>query len=424
LPTARQIRSSKRTKSPRRLATKRAIVSKSALSNAFLTFTQAAASLERSYVQLQQEVGRLRAELEAKNADLQQSLEDNRRVRTFLADVVEGLPCGVIVTDADNTPRMINSAARELLVVPREWSCEQSPMPQIVAEVLASFSGNDSSTSAEFRPSSLPANRIIGINRQRLEGISEKGPSTIWILRDLTDERRIQAERESARRSHALAEIATILAHEIRNPLGSMELFVGLLSQATAHMPEAREWSMHLQAGLRSLSATVNNVLQFHGQGTRRNSTFSLDAVLQESLDFLRPLAKREHIEVSVANTASEARIAGDAQQLRQVFLNIVLNAFRAMPEGGSLTVRVQQIQRDAANFAQIDFADSGKGIQPEVRDKLFEPGISSTPGSAGLGLSVSKKIVEQHRGQISVLESDKPGATFRVALPLAGAEA
>src|SRR5204862_3792673 len=87
---------------------------------------------------------------------------------------------------------------------------------------------------------------------------------TIWIVRDATEQKRLAREREAARRSLALAEVATVLAHEIRNPLGSMELFTGLLADATAHLPETRQWITHLQAGLRGLSATVNNVLQFH----------------------------------------------------------------------------------------------------------------------------------------------------------------
>ena len=112
----------------------------------------------------------------------------------------------------------------------------------------------------------LPVNRTIGISGAKVEESPGEATETIWILRDISDQKRMAAERESARRAHALAEIATVLAHEIRNPLGSMELFTGLLAGATSELPEANQWVTHLQAGLRSLAATVNNVLQFHSQ--------------------------------------------------------------------------------------------------------------------------------------------------------------
>ncbi len=109
------------------------------------------------------------------------------------------------------------------------------------------------------------------------------------FLRDISDEKRIAAEREAGRRSHALAEIVTVLAHEIRNPLGSMELFAGLLAGATEEMPEATQWVMHLQAGLRLLAATVNNVLQFHSQPCGELLPVRLDRLLRDTTEFLGP---------------------------------------------------------------------------------------------------------------------------------------
>jgi len=87
---------------------------------------------------------------------------------------------------------------------------------------------------------------------------------TIWIIRDITEQKRLASERESARSSRALAEVAAVLAHEIRNPLGSMELFAGLIADATAQVPETRQWVTHLQAGLRTLSSTKQGRRQLH----------------------------------------------------------------------------------------------------------------------------------------------------------------
>lgn len=109
------------------------------------------------------------------------------------------------------------------------------------------------------RNGSLPKLQLIVLSAFLCANVSEvidgQGDS-IWIIRDITEQERLASERESARSSRALAEVVAVLAHEIRNPLGSMELFAGLLADATAQMPETRQWVTHLQAGLRTLSST------------------------------------------------------------------------------------------------------------------------------------------------------------------------
>ena len=166
-------------------------------------------------------------------------------------------------------------------------------------------------------------------------GNLRRASETIWILRDISEQKRIAAEREAARRAHALAEIATVLAHEIRNPLGSMELFAGLLAASTAEMPEANQWVTHLQAGLRSLSATVNNVLQFHSQPCGELLPTSLDRLLRETAEFLGPLARQRGLAIRIENRSAAATVAADAHRLQQVFFNLSLNAFHAMQPGG-----------------------------------------------------------------------------------------
>ena len=100
--------------------------------------------------------------------------------------------------------------------------------------------------------------------------------------------------------------MATLLAHEIRNPLGSLELFAGLLADAALKQPELRRWTDHIQAGLRSLSATVNNVLQFHSQPAPQLSPVNLGRLLRESIDFLRPLARQSGLRIDLHNSVGE----------------------------------------------------------------------------------------------------------------------
>ncbi len=342
------------------------------LRRAFLTFTQAAGSLEKSYTQLQGEVSRLRHELQRTNAELERSLEENARVRGYLARVLENLPCGVLVMSAEGKLQVINPEARKLLGVPADWRpAEESPLPEFLQTMLAATPKNSFFSEQEWPIAGKAGNRYIGILRANISQAGQEPSDTIWIVRDTTEEKRVAAERESARRSHALAEIATVLAHEIRNPLGSMELFTGLLADATAHMPETRQWVTHLQAGLRALSATVNNVLQFHSQSEGQMMPTDLDRLVSETAGFLAPVARQRGQQVQVENTAGKVTAQADPNRLKQVFFNLALNAFRAMPPGGKLTVKLQRAPQFPEGLAQLDFQDEGRGVPEELLDRI-----------------------------------------------------
>ena len=428
---ARVQESSGRSKLPRARQTqpvarrgKRRAAAQKSLTRAFLTFTQAAGSLEKSYAQLQGEVTRLRGELERANVELSRSLEQNTRVRAFLAHVLERLPCGVVVTDGQQHLRMANPEARRLLGLEASWTpgLDAASAPA-VEKLLAGAPSEESSLEQEWSSASLRSNRIIGISRAKVEPVESAEAETIWILRDITDQKRVAAEREAARQERALAEIAAILAHEIRNPLGSMELFAGLLGDATAHMPETRQWVTHLQAGLRSLAATVNNVLQFHSTPPSQLLPASLDRLLRDTVEFLGPLARQRGIEIMLENTLGRAAVAADAPRLQQVFFNLALNAFRAMPPGKKLTIRLRSAPQFPGGIALVEFLDQGHGIPAELLDRIFEPGFTTAAGSPGLGLSVCRKVVEQHAGKMEVESKLGQGATFRVFLPISGGE-
>lgn len=415
LPTARQNRQSART-------TKKRAADRRSLARAFLTFTQAAGSLERSYAQLQAEVGRLRSELEFANAELSRSLDENAKVRAFLTRILEGLPCGVVVTDSERRPRMVNPEARRLLHLEANWIPKgDGAWPRTLESLLSTAGPASFYSEQEWTSEVVHDNRIIGISGAKLETSPDAESETVWILRDISDQKRVAAEREAARRAHALAEIAAVLAHEIRNPLGSMELFAGLLAGATAQMPEARQWVTHLQVGLRSLSATVNNVLQFHSQPCGELRPTSLDRLLRDTTEFLGPLARQRGVQVIMNNSIGPVTVAADAQRLQQVFFNLCLNAFHAMASGGALTIRVRWATDSPQRRVLLDFEDQGSGINASVLDEIFEPGFTTKAGSPGLGLSVCKRVIEQHGGSICVQTHAQRGSTFSIFLPVVG---
>lgn len=395
------------------------------LTKAFLSFTQAAGSLEKSYAQLQAEVVRLTNELERANTELERSLEENLRVRRHLSHVLESLPCGVLVVNEKGEIQITNPEATKLLQLPPDWTPESGgALPESVKRLLREAPANSDFLEQEWTRPSASNVRTIGILRANIGDVADGARETIWIVRDKTEEKRVAADRESARRSHALAEVATVLAHEIRNPLGSMELFTGLLADATVHMPETRQWVTHLQAGLRGLSATVNNVLQIHGRSAKRFVPVELDRLVAETMDFLQPLARQRCQQITLENAIGRVSANADANRLKQVFLNLSLNGFRAMPPGGKLQVRLGWAPQFPGGLVQLDFKDEGRGVPVELLEKIYEPGFTTTAGSPGLGLAVCKKVIEEHGGEIRVMSKPMLGATFSLFLPATGVNA
>lgn len=226
--------------------------------------------------------------------------------------------------------------------------------------------------------------------------------------------RELDQERDLRQRREALAEVSALLAHEIRNPLASVELFAGLLAGSVCE-GEQKEWVRQVQAGLRLVSATVNNILEYHGNGALALQPVELNAVLRATESFLLPLSERAGMRWQAQLAAGELRVRADRQRLEQVFLNLALNAFRFAAEGGVLRVRSWGEERKAV----IVFEDAGPGFASEVRTRLFEPGATSRSGGTGLGLAVAKRIIEQHGGAISASRAPTRGAAFELRLPL-----
>ncbi len=385
------------------------------LVRAFETFKDAAGSLEKSYWQLQNEVSKLRADLEHANAKLTRSLDENARARAFLTQVLDRLPCGVVVSRSDGSIRLLNPEAQRLLELDSQ-SPPTYPLP-ILAEWTSRTITDSSYVEHEWQSNTSQEKRTLAVSVAMLKVAPDGESETICILRDISDQKRYAAEREESRRAHALAEIATVLAHEIRNPLGSMELFCSLLYEATQKMPEANQWAMHIQSGLRSLGATVNNVLQFHGRPCSEVFPVRIDRSLEYTAEFLAPLAAGQGHQIRLENLIGPVTVAGDSQRLQQVFLNIALNAFRAMPQGGTLTIRLHWALQLEPCGLQIDFQDEGVGIESSLLEKIFEPGFTTKAGSPGLGLSVCKKEVERHGGSIHVKSKVQRGSTFTIYL-------
>ncbi|HXY78164.1 MAG TPA: ATP-binding protein [Candidatus Acidoferrales bacterium] len=386
--------------------------------DAFRSFAQAADSLERSYGRLQAEVARLRRELEETNADLARSLEENRNMRAHLDLILEGLPCGVLVVTADGEISRANPEALRLLEKDLPGATvlgHISSLPGPVRELLASADGEANEAERSVRDEAGTVRWLAARHAMISEAAAS---SSVYILRDVSERKKLEEAQAKLRREQALAEMAALLAHEIRNPLGSLELFAGLLAESALD-PESYRWVEHVQAGLRTLAATVNNVLHFHGAPEPERTPVDVGQLLDWAREFFLPVARQARIELGVRHHLAGVLLGADRHRLEQVLANLVLNAVRAMPGGGWIELRGSKVQDGRA--VAIVVTDTGPGILPEHLSKIFEAGFSTRDGSPGLGLAVCRKIVEQHGGTITAVSRPGCGARFTLTFPLAG---
>ncbi len=392
------------------------------LARAFRSFTEAAGSLERTYGQLHGQVAHLRHELEVTNRNLTISLEENHRIRERLRCIVEGLPCGVLVVEGSGRISTLNPEAARLLGSGLETVAALAPGLAAALEGSRQ-SGEECELELPGAAAENPgqatdesATQIwIAIRHAWLERKAD-GANSVFIVRDVSAAKQLERDSEKLRRQQALVEMSALLAHEIRNPLGSLELFAGLLAESTLE-GESRRWIEHVQAGLRTLSSTVNNVLDLHNEPPPERACIDAGELLGWAYDFLLPLARQARVEIQIINGLAGVPAHADRHLLEQVLLNLALNAFHFMPGGGWLSIR--GVDR-GANGIEIEVRDTGPGIPDEHLPRIFDPGFSTRPGSSGLGLAVCRRIAEQHGGSIAVASRPGRGTTFKICLPSA----
>jgi signal transduction histidine kinase len=243
---------------------------------------------------------------------------------------------------------------------------------------------------------------------------------SVVIVEDVTRLTRWQEQVQRTNRLDALGEMAVSIAQEVRNALGSMELFASLLKQELEHEAEKAMLAEHILSGVKSLNQTISNLLAFTRCPIPCSTSVDPHRVLEESLIFASQLVRHHHLSLQKSFGADGVTIAADAALLKQVFLNLLLNAIQAMPTGGTLTLATR-LHRDAL---EVRVSDTGLGIPPEVIEKIFNPFFTTKERGTGLGLTVVHNIMAAHKGIVHVVSMPGQGTTVTLSFPLEPAAA
>jgi signal transduction histidine kinase len=231
----------------------------------------------------------------------------------------------------------------------------------------------------------------------------------------LSDELEVK-HRELARKNRLadLGQMAAHVAHEVRNNLVPVTLYLSLLRRRIQADRQATEILAKIETGFNALGATVNDLLNFTSDRDPQWSTFALRALVDELVASLAPQLAAQAIE-AVAVVAGNPRATADREMLRRAMLNLVLNAVDAMPDGGKLTIAAAA-QTDGV---ELRVADTGPGLSGDACRRAFEPFYTTKPGGTGLGLAIVYRIAVVHGGSVAAANGPEGGAVFTLHIPV-----
>ncbi len=430
------------------------------LEEAFRAFNDATASFTRQYSYLEKRISDLNVELEEANNRLRQKLEENERMQGYLSTLLESLPIGVVGADRQGGVCSLNRRAAEILecgqvdvsrmsildlLIPantplrsKEERDYEDPLEILSLAVSSGFSTEqalemDIERARDGRRRTLsirivPTGANGGSNELDLLTPllnSVREVAAVFLVEDVTDVRRLEQQATRNNRLTAMGEIAINVAHEIRNPLGSIELFASMLHRDLADDPANGPLAGHICTGVRVLDHIVSNILQFARPQRLCCSSFDLNDLIDETLLFSEHALRQKRIRIERQNGTSgdrpehKSRVSvplwADAELLKQMFLNLFLNAIQATPEEGLLGVRCIP----NCKSVEIQIWDSGPGFTPEALGKIFDPFFTTRRKGTGLGLTIVHNIVSSHHGSIEAENRPDGGALFSIVLPM-----
>jgi len=235
-------------------------------------------------------------------------------------------------------------------------------------------------------------------------------------VKRLTDELEIK-NRELARKNRLadLGQMASHVAHEVRNNLVPVTLYLSLLRRRILDDPGNLEMLDKIAAGFTALDATVNDLLHFTAEREPQLKTFKLKKLIEDVCSSLSPQFDAQGIETILDISPAET-ITADRDMLRRAVLNLCLNAVDAMPDGGTINIDAAE----ESDCVELKIADSGPGLSDDVRHRVFEPFFTTKPGGTGLGLAIVYRIAEVHQGNATAANNPQGGAVFSLRIPRA----
>jgi PAS domain S-box-containing protein len=357
-------------------------------------------------------------------------------VKGLARNILESIPTGILTVSRTGDVTAVNPSAaatlkrsaEELLGRPYDQAFPEGEMMRIVLDGALRSHRHLEQHDMSYRLGDQAA-RTIRITSADLTGDDGHPAGVLVLLKDVTDlldlERRVRVADKLA----GLHTLSAGVAHELRNPLSAIDLNLHLLEEDMRDgrvLPAAQDKYLQvLNAETRRLSAILDNFMKFARPGSISLHAIDTHKLVSHIVSLLQYEAQDRRIQLITKEQEQLPSMVGDETEISQVLVNVLVNAFQAMPDGGVCHVIVRGIECDGKAWVEVTVQDSGVGIRNEDLSRLFEPFYTTKTGGSGLGLAIAYRIVQDHQGTIHVTSQSGVGTTVVLRLPaVAGAPA
>jgi PAS domain S-box-containing protein len=343
-------------------------------------------------------------------------------MRENMNSVMAGLEDGLLLFTRDARAVMVSPAAEKFLGAPASQFLgrrvtEIFPIGHPLRDALHLEGDELRELAAEIELKTTEGDKRVSVT---VQGIQEDGErmGALLTLRDLDSIESINTQLQVSERLAALGRITAGVAHEVKNPLNSMRLWLENLKECLPPDSEsgAKQAVQVLDKEIDRLDAVVKRFLDFTRPMDVRLEPTQLAELLKEVLEVAKPQMQKANIQVAQLLPIDVPEVYVDRALLKQAVLNLVLNAGESMNGGGQLRLVLSR----RGEMAEISVGDTGKGIPPEHRQKIFQLFFTTRPGGSGIGLASTFRIVQLLNGSIDFTTEVGKGTTFRIELPLA----
>lgn len=355
----------------------------------------------------------LSEQLSFMSEEVKSQVQQLRALRNLNELILREMPVGIVSFTNESEMISVNPVLRKLLpdFSFREFNLEARTRNLRTGESTETFEVHKKNTLGEDR------NILVKVSKM----LEPQTRSSLFIasFQDFTQFRKLEA---SVRQSEKLAAIGTLaagIAHEIRNPLAGISGSIQLMSQTTHNDDDKKLMSIVLKE-IDRLNQLITDFLDYAKPEQEPSELVDLRPLMEEVLQFVA-VAMSDKLPMNVkqdVQLVAGARVRAHRDRLKQVFLNLFMNAYQAMEKSESPVLHVQS--RVEEGQLAIEISDSGQGMSEKTKQKLFEPFYTTKSKGTGLGLAMTHKILEGHRAQIFVESEENRGAKFKILLPLA----
>lgn len=385
------------------------------LQEAFHTFDQAAHTLQQSYSTLTDRIEQMDVELAQSNEALRAQLQENEAMRSHLNGILDSLTTGVLVLDESGCITRVNGAATALLDRDASLLCGQAAHAVLAALRLT----------VNEQPQRLGPH-VLTISRRVLKASSAHPSGQLILIHDVTEMCQLEERLQRQHRLVAMGEMVGRIAHEIRNPLGSIELFASMLRRDLQEQSGSLAYAEQISQAVHGLDRLLSNLLIYTQPERSIRRWHTLEPLVLDALTLAAHAITKTPVDIRLDLDPRIPAIWCNEGQFKQVLLNLILNAIQAMPSGGVLTLKLEVSGDRSLGVPAICFTirDNGPGIDPAHLSRIFDPFFTTKDEGTGLGLAIVHAIVDAHHGRIDVESRQGEGTTFTLMLPHPNQEA